>query len=201
MSFNSQVQFHSKARWATLGKLPLQEAMMVVTVWRQIFTCAGRHSFFSCTLSVLVLWIQDVESLSQVRVVTWRDTVGTESNIQSCWWKEKDQRIVDPCKKYSLRNVQDFKPRLYCCNASNYDEHNKDCLKNYYPNAAGTQKSWPKLSGVGPNFPMDMIWKHLIPLRLSKKQPSLVKIAGSQGCWAGYCWLSGCTVVPAAFCQ
>ena len=82
--------------------------MMVVTEWRQIFTCAGRHSFFSCTLSVLVLWIQDVESLSQVRVVTWRGTLGTESNIQSCWWMGKDQRIVDPCKNTACEMFKTF---------------------------------------------------------------------------------------------
>ena len=34
-------------------------------------------------------------------------------------------------QKYSLRNVQDFKPRLYCCNASNYVEHNTRCLKKF----------------------------------------------------------------------
>ena len=33
--------------------------------------------------------------------------------------------------------------------------------KIFYPNPAGTQKSWPKLRSVGPNFPMDMSLKRL----------------------------------------
>ena len=155
----------------------------------------GGNSF-----SVLVPWFQDVESLSKVRLVTLRGTVGTVSHIQSCWWKGKDQQRVDPCKKYSLRNVQDFKPRLYCCSASNYDEH-KGVSKKILSESCWNPKILTKIEKCGAKFSHGHVFEALDPLSPSLKQPSLLKTASSQGCCAGYCWLNGCTVVPAAFCK
>ena len=58
----------------------------------------------------------------------------------------------------------------------------------------------PRLNAVGPNFPMDMTWRRLIPTRLSRKRPKkqfLVEVwlglPVARG--AGYCLLSGYTLV------
>ena len=77
---------------------------------------------------------------------------------------------------------------LYICSTG--------CLKKGYE-----QK--PKLSAVGPNFPMDMTWKRLTLVLATNGQknnfwPKPIEIARG----AGYCWLSGCAaVVLAAFCS
>ena len=39
-------------------------------------------------------------------------------------------------------------------------------------------KSKPKLSAVGPNFPMNMTWEHLILHSLSRKQPKKIQTQG-----------------------
>ena len=41
--------------------------------------------------------------------------------------------------------------------------------KSNVQNVAGAQKSWPKLSAIGPNLPIVMTWEDFILLRLSKE--------------------------------
>ena len=56
------------------------------------------------------------------------------------------------------------------------------------------------MSVAGPNFPMDTTWQRLILLSLSKKQPKQkFQTQARPSLVAGFWWLSGCTVAPAAF--
>ena len=50
---------------------------------------------------------------------------------------------------------------------------------------------------MGPNVPMDMTWERLGPALSTKKY--LPDTGSSKSDWAGYWWLSWCTVAPAAF--
>ena len=46
------------------------------------------------------------------------------------------------------------------------------------------KKSLPKLSAVGPDFPMDMTWERLILLSLIKKRPkNIFPDTGGAGYW------------------